>query len=70
MGRNEKELGRLKQHVLTSSPHAKIETVTVTGDIMADAAARWARQPDGLEREPRGPLGGGDEHRAEGGADL
>ncbi len=39
MGRNEKELGRLKQHVLTSSPHAKIETVTVTGDEMADAAA-------------------------------
>ncbi|KAI1372024.1 putative quinone oxidoreductase [Hypoxylon crocopeplum] len=38
MGRNEKELARLKEHVLKNSPNAGIETVKMTGDEMADAA--------------------------------
>ena len=32
MGRNEKELARLKQHVLKGTPGASIETVKITGD--------------------------------------
>ncbi|KAI1105117.1 putative quinone oxidoreductase [Jackrogersella minutella] len=39
MGRNEKELARLKALVLRGSPDANIETVKMTGDEMADAAA-------------------------------
>ncbi|KAI1416185.1 putative quinone oxidoreductase [Hypoxylon sp. FL1857] len=39
MGRNEKELARLKELVLRGSPNASIETVEMTGDEMADAAA-------------------------------
>lgn len=39
MGRNEKELARLKELVLKGSPNARIETVKMTGDEMADAAA-------------------------------
>ncbi|KAI1136173.1 putative quinone oxidoreductase [Hypoxylon sp. FL0543] len=39
MGRNEKELARLKKLVLKGSPNASIETVKMTGDEMADAAA-------------------------------
>ncbi|KAJ4320230.1 hypothetical protein N0V94_003494 [Neodidymelliopsis sp. IMI 364377] len=38
MGRNEKELARLKMHVLKSSPRASIETVKITGDDTADLA--------------------------------
>ncbi|KAI0844716.1 putative quinone oxidoreductase [Daldinia vernicosa] len=38
-GRNEKELARLKEHVLRGTPNASIETVKMTGDVMADAAA-------------------------------
>ncbi|KAI2624968.1 GroES-like protein [Hypoxylon sp. NC1633] len=39
MGRNEKELARLKEYVLNSTPNASIETVKMTGDEMTDAAA-------------------------------
>ncbi|KAI2467025.1 putative quinone oxidoreductase [Annulohypoxylon bovei var. microspora] len=39
MGRNEKELARLKELVRKGSPNANIETVKLTGDEMADAAA-------------------------------
>ncbi|KAI1808997.1 putative quinone oxidoreductase [Daldinia bambusicola] len=38
-GRNEKELARIKEHVLRGTPTASIETVKMTGDEMADAAA-------------------------------
>ncbi|KAI1396691.1 GroES-like protein [Hypoxylon fuscum] len=38
-GRNEKELARLKEHVLKGTPNASIETVKMTGDEMVDAAA-------------------------------
>jgi D-arabinose 1-dehydrogenase-like Zn-dependent alcohol dehydrogenase len=37
MGRNEKELARLKAHVLNGTPSASIETVRITGDARADA---------------------------------
>ncbi|KAI4865827.1 GroES-like protein [Hypoxylon rubiginosum] len=45
MGRNEKELARLKEHVLRGSPDASIETVKMTGDEMADASALKAFGP-------------------------
>ncbi|OTB16713.1 hypothetical protein K445DRAFT_316995 [Daldinia sp. EC12] len=38
-GRNEKELARIKEHVLRGTPNASIETVKMTGDEMKDAAA-------------------------------
>ncbi|KAI2627428.1 GroES-like protein [Hypomontagnella submonticulosa] len=38
MGRNEKELARIKDHLLKGLPNASIETVKITGDEMADAA--------------------------------
>ena len=38
MGRNEEKLAALKQHVLTSSPEAQIETMKITGDEAADLA--------------------------------
>ena len=39
MGRNEKELARLKEHVLSGSPNASIETVKMAGDETTVAAA-------------------------------
>ena len=42
MGRNEKELARLKEHVLTSTPHANISTLPITGDEAADTASLCA----------------------------
>lgn len=39
MGRNEKELERMKAHILKGSPNASIETVRMTGDEAADTAA-------------------------------
>ncbi|EHY56581.1 hypothetical protein HRR83_002335 [Exophiala dermatitidis] len=39
MGRNEKELARLKEHVKKTSPTASIETVKMTGDRETDVAA-------------------------------
>ena len=39
MGRNEKELGRLKEHVKRGSPGACIETVKMTGDLETDTIA-------------------------------
>ena len=42
MGRNEKELARLKERVLKGTPGANIETVKITGDEAADAAALQA----------------------------
>ncbi len=39
MGRNEKELARMKQHVVEGTPNASIETVKMTGDLEADTAA-------------------------------
>lgn len=39
MGRNEKELARLKEYVLKGSPHANIETMKMTGDETTDATA-------------------------------
>ncbi|KAI1762173.1 GroES-like protein [Hypoxylon sp. FL1150] len=44
-GRNEKELARLKEHVLRGTPNASVETVKLTGDEMADAAALKAFGP-------------------------
>ncbi|TVY56002.1 Alcohol dehydrogenase 1 [Lachnellula cervina] len=38
MGRNEKELARLKEYVLKGSPNASIETAKMTGEEMKDAA--------------------------------
>ncbi|KAI8963792.1 putative quinone oxidoreductase [Daldinia sp. FL1419] len=38
-GRNEKELARLKEHVLRGTPNANIETVKMTGDEKADTVA-------------------------------
>ena len=42
MGRNEKELARLKERVLKGSPNASIETVKITGDVATDAEALQA----------------------------
>jgi threonine dehydrogenase-like Zn-dependent dehydrogenase len=42
MGRNEKELARLKEHVKKGTPWASIETVKITGDESADTAALQA----------------------------
>ncbi|KAI0164486.1 GroES-like protein [Hypoxylon sp. FL1284] len=39
MGRNEAELARLRAHVLRGTPNASVETVGITGDEAADAAA-------------------------------
>ncbi|KAF2128094.1 putative quinone oxidoreductase [Dothidotthia symphoricarpi CBS 119687] len=38
MGRNEKELARLKEHVLHGSPNAQIETMKMTGDEAEELA--------------------------------
>lgn len=45
MGRNEKELARLKEHVLQGTPNANIETVKMTQDEATDAAALQALGP-------------------------
>ncbi|KAI1773537.1 putative quinone oxidoreductase [Hypoxylon cercidicola] len=45
MGRNKRELARLKEHVLKGSPNASIETVKMTGDEMTDASALKAFGP-------------------------
>ncbi|EOO01172.1 putative alcohol dehydrogenase protein [Phaeoacremonium minimum UCRPA7] len=42
MGRNEKELARLKEHVKRGSPNAEIETLKLTGDETADTEALQA----------------------------
>ncbi|KAK4944363.1 hypothetical protein LTR10_016249 [Elasticomyces elasticus] len=42
MGRNEKELARLKEHVKRGTPSASVETVKITGDETADTAALQA----------------------------
>lgn len=42
MGRNEKELARLKEHVKKGTPAANIETVQITGDYESDVAALQA----------------------------
>lgn len=39
MGRNEKELARLKEHIMKGTPWAKIETVKMSGDKATDTAA-------------------------------
>ena len=39
MGRNEKELARLKEHILKGTPSARLETVKITGDESTDTAA-------------------------------
>jgi threonine dehydrogenase-like Zn-dependent dehydrogenase len=39
MGRNEKELARLKEHVESGTAGASVETVKITGDVDADAVA-------------------------------
>jgi len=39
MGRNEKELARMKEHVLKGTPTATVETVKITGDETTDTAA-------------------------------
>ncbi|KAI0387114.1 GroES-like protein [Hypomontagnella monticulosa] len=39
MGRNEKELARMKEHVLKGAPNASIETVKLSGDEATDTAA-------------------------------
>lgn len=39
MGRNEKELSRLKEHVLNGNPHANIQAVKMTQDEAKDTAA-------------------------------
>lgn len=39
MGRNEKELARLKEHVLSGSPDANIDIVKLTGEELRDTAA-------------------------------
>jgi NADPH:quinone reductase-like Zn-dependent oxidoreductase len=39
MGRNEKELVRLKEHIKKGTPAANIETVKMTGDYETDGAA-------------------------------
>ncbi|KAJ4361494.1 hypothetical protein N0V95_001831 [Ascochyta clinopodiicola] len=38
MGRNERELERLREHILRGSPGASIETMKITGDEAADLA--------------------------------
>ena len=38
MGRNEKELARLKEHVKKGTPGARVETIRITGDERADTA--------------------------------
>jgi threonine dehydrogenase-like Zn-dependent dehydrogenase len=45
MGRNEKELARLKSHVLSGTPGAGIETVKLTSDEETDTAALRAFGP-------------------------
>jgi threonine dehydrogenase-like Zn-dependent dehydrogenase len=42
MGRNEKELARLKDHVLSGTPNAGIENVRITGNEAADTASLTA----------------------------
>lgn len=42
MGRNEKEIARLKEHIKKGTPAANIETVKVAGDFEADVAALQA----------------------------
>jgi threonine dehydrogenase-like Zn-dependent dehydrogenase len=42
MGRNEKELARLKEHVKKGTPGANIETVKIAGDFETDTAALQA----------------------------
>ncbi|KAI1621803.1 chaperonin 10-like protein [Exophiala viscosa] len=42
MGRNEKELARLKEHVKKGTPWASVETVKITGDETRDTAALQA----------------------------
>ena len=42
MGRNEKELARLKEHIKKGTPAANIETVKMTGDFETDATALQA----------------------------
>lgn len=39
MGRNEKELARLKEHVRDGTPNASIDTAKITGNIRVDTAA-------------------------------
>ena len=42
MGRNEKELARLKSHVLTSTPNANITTLPISGNEATDTASLLA----------------------------
>ena len=38
MGRNEKGLARMREHIVKGSPNARLETVKMTGDEVADTA--------------------------------